>query len=183
MRKHLLVDFQHNRSILDHIDNNFSAWFSFSIVPLFLFGTTRRISLHYGHNLTFRNGRSFRDCTHITFRLISFAQLLQFKHWYIIILWLNCIILFIEAAHHHCFSFVTTNFLLLILTSLLHFVFVADQDICAAKDVLFNFHASQSQCHDMGLMHNNIMDCQRSNKVFSKLERGWIPCDQCLSLL
>ena len=115
MRKHLLVDFQHNRSILDHIDNKFSAWFSFSIVPLFVFGTTRRISLHYGHNLTFRNGRSFRDCTHITFRLISFAQLLQFQHWYIIILWFHCTIIFIEVAHHHCFSFVTTYFLLLIL--------------------------------------------------------------------
>ena len=166
MRKHLLVDFQHNRSILDHIDNNFSTWFSFSIVPHFLFGTTRRISLHYGHNLTFRNGRSFRDCTHITFRLISFAQLLQFKHWYIIILWFHCTIIFIEVAHHHCFSFVTTYFILLIfdLTSSLH-IFAADQRFlfslqikisCSTGSVFIPLFCRQSFTHSFAVFFSHV---------------------------
>ena len=40
-------------------------------------------------------------------------------YYYIVILLHNT---FIEAAHHHCFSFLPTYFLLLILTSLRHFV-------------------------------------------------------------
>ena len=53
--------------------------------------------------------------------------------------------IFIEVAHNHCLSFVTSSFQLLILISLCHFVagpdfcFVADLCNCAAKDALFLF--------------------------------------------
>ena len=121
MRKHLLMDLQHNRSMLPTIDNNFHFAFLVDSPPFFYFGTTRKTSLHCGHDFTFVNCSLLRDCTihhYITFWDICFAQLLQFQHWYIIILWFHYIIIFIEAAHHHCFLFVSTHFLLLILTSL-----------------------------------------------------------------
>ena len=99
---------------------------------------------------------------YIIFWEIHFTQLLQFQHWYIIILWFHCIIIFIEVAHRHCFPFVSTYFLLLLLTS--HFItsfkisiFVADHDSCAAKDGLFLYYIDTSSCLLVRLLCFSVM--------------------------
>ena len=73
---------------------------------------------------------------HIAFRETSFSPLFQFQHWYNIILWFHSIIIFIEVSHHHCFSFVTTHFFLLILISLRHFVAGQDFYFCCRSRCL-----------------------------------------------
>ena len=73
-------------------------------------------------------------------------------YYYIVFLLHNT---FIEAPHHHCFSFLSTYFLVLtgihFVTSFKISVFVADHDICAAKDgsflsTLSGFHFHSFVC-------------------------------------
>ena len=92
MRTLPLIDFQHNRAMLHNIDNNFDSLFSSNVPPLLCFGTTRRNSLHCIYDLFYHNERSSFDCMSLIFWMISFAKLLHFQHWYIIILWFYCII-------------------------------------------------------------------------------------------
>ena len=107
----------------------FSLFFP-PIVPSFLFWDKEKDYTLLRSELTSAIVAHRVISLYITFWVIRFAQLLQFQHWYIIILWYHCIIIFIEVAHHHCFSFVTTYLLLLIFdpSSLRHFV--VDQDFC-----------------------------------------------------
>ncbi len=102
----------------------------------------RREEIHFIVFVTYFSTMSDRSLTvcHIIFWVISFAKLLHFQHWYIIILWFYCIIhllkqLIITVSHFcqhisSCWSW--PHFV----TSFKFSVFVADHDICAAKDGL-----------------------------------------------
>ena len=138
--------------MLHHIDNNFVSLFSSIVPPLHCFGTTRRNSLHCVYDLFLHNERSLFDCMSyqiLSVKFCSIASLSTLIYYYIVILLHNT---FIETPHHHCFSFLSTCFLLLILnsrrlTSFKISVFVADHDICAAKDDFFLYMLSGFPFH------------------------------------
>ncbi len=122
MRKLPLIDFQHNRAMLHHIDNNFVSLFSSNVPPFLCLGMTRRNSLHCVYDLFFHNERSLIDCMSHHILSDNFCWIVSLStliYYYIVILLHNT---FIESPHHHCFSFLPTYFILLILTSLCHFV-------------------------------------------------------------
>ncbi len=103
------MDLQHNRAMLHNFDNKFD--FAYLVdSPLF---SNMRLWERLHSMLSWLSSLS-RLLSDFTFWEIPFAQLLQFHHWYIIILWFHCIIIFIEVSHPHCFPYVSTYFVLLL---------------------------------------------------------------------
>jgi len=102
----LLVDLQHNRAMVNHWQY---IWFCFSRrCPPFLILGLRTTSLHCCRDLIFPNSRLLSVWTlhHILrYLFCSFPSISSLIYYYIVISLNNDI--FIELAHHHCFSFLS----------------------------------------------------------------------------
>ncbi len=143
MRKLPLIDFQHNRAMLHHIDNNFVSLFSSNVPPFHLFWvdekkfTSLYLWLHFS-----TNEPSLIECAshHIlSDKFCSIASLSTLIYYYIVI------------SLHNNIYWSTSSSLLVICVSISPLAdvdltlslrssflfFVVDHDICAAKDSLF----------------------------------------------